>query len=100
MGHDGHRDGSRRSSSELVAAKEELLDAQNPSVIDPASVNSPAGAEAVRVGAFGRRQITRAGLARAMWLYGGLLTDEWKSSDTFSQRNETDQRTVQTNNAN
>ncbi len=27
-----------------------------------------------------------------MWLYGGLLTDEWKSSDTFSQRNETDQR--------
>ena len=35
-----------------------------------------------------------------MWLYGGLLTDEWKSSDTFSQRNETDQRTIQTNNAN
>ncbi len=35
-----------------------------------------------------------------MWLYGGLLTDEWKSSDTFSQRNETDQRSVQTNNAN
>ncbi len=79
--------------------KEELLAPQNPSVIDPASVNSPAAAEAVRVGAFGRLKSITAG-GESMWLYGGLLTDEWKSSDTFSQRNETDQRTVQTNNAN
>jgi hypothetical protein len=79
--------------------KEELLAPQNPSVIDPASVNSPAAAEAVRVGAFGRLKSITAG-SESMWLYGGLLTDEWKSSDTFSQRNETDQRTVQTNNAN
>ncbi len=88
----------------LVAAggcswKEELLAPQNPSVIDPASVNSPAAAEAVRVGAFGRLKSITAG-SESMWLYGGLLTDEWKSSDTFSQRNETDQRSVQTNNAN
>ena len=34
------------------------------------------------------------------WMFAGLLTDEWKSSDTFSQRNETDQRSVQDNNAN
>ena len=33
-------------------------------------------------------------------MFAGLLTDEWKSSDTFSQRNETDQRLVQNNNAN
>ncbi len=79
--------------------KEELLAPQNPSVIDPASVNSPAAAEAVRVGAFGRLKSITAG-SESMWLYGGLLTDEWKSSDTFSQRNETDQRSVQTNNAN
>jgi len=88
----------------LVAAaacnwKEELLAPQNPSVIDPASVTSPAAAEAVRVGAFGRLKSITAG-GESMWLYGGLLTDEWKSSDTFSQRNETDQRSVQTNNAN
>ena len=88
----------------LIAAagcgwKEELLAPQNPSVIDPASVNSPAAAEAVRVGAFGRLKSITAG-SESMWLYGGLLTDEWKSSDTFSQRNETDQRSVQTNNAN
>ena len=30
---------------------------------------------------------------------GGLLTDEWKSGDTFSQRVETDQRTIQSDNA-
>lgn len=79
--------------------KEELLAPQNPSVIDPASVNSPAAAEAVRIGAFNRLKSITAG-SESMWLYGGLLTDEWKSSDTFSQRNETDQRSVQTNNAN
>jgi hypothetical protein len=33
-------------------------------------------------------------------MLGGLLTDEWKSSDTFSQRNETDQRRVQDSNGN
>jgi hypothetical protein len=33
-------------------------------------------------------------------MFAGLITDEWKSSDTFSQRNETDQRQVQDNNAN
>ena len=79
--------------------KEQLLDPQNPSVIDPASVNTPAAAEAVRVGAFGRLKAITAG-GESTWLYGGLITDEWKSSDTFSQRNETDQRSVQTNNAN
>ena len=33
-------------------------------------------------------------------MFAGLLTDEWKSGDTFLQRNETDQRRVQENNAN
>jgi hypothetical protein len=36
----------------------------------------------------------------SVWLFGGLLADEWKSSDTFTQRNETDQRSIQTSNAN
>lgn len=86
-------------ASTACDVKKELLEPQNPSVIDPASVNSPAAAEAVRVGAFNQlKAIT--GRSESFWLYGGLLTDEWKSSDTFSQRNETDQRSVQTNNAN
>lgn len=29
-----------------------------------------------------------------IWLLSGLVTDEWKSSDTFSQRNNADQRAV------
>lgn len=29
-----------------------------------------------------------------LWLLGGLMTDEWKSSDTFSQRNDIDRRVV------
>ena len=43
---------------------------------------------------------SRTAGGESVWLYGGLLADEWKSSDTFSQRNETDQRSIQTNNAN
>lgn len=29
-----------------------------------------------------------------LWMIGGLMTDEWKSSDTFAQRNDIDQRVV------
>jgi starch-binding outer membrane protein, SusD/RagB family len=79
--------------------KNELLAPQNPGVIDPASVNSPAAAQALRVAAQGQLKSRTAG-TESMWMYGGLLTDEWKSSDTFSQRNETDQRSIQTSNAN
>ncbi|MDB4874578.1 MAG: hypothetical protein JWM41_1024 [Gemmatimonadetes bacterium] len=79
--------------------KKELLDPQNPAVIDPSAVTTPAAADALRIGAFGRLKVATAG-GESMWLYGGLLTDEWKSSDTFTQRNETDQRSVQTNNGN
>jgi hypothetical protein len=83
-------------------AKDTLLDAPIPTVIDPSAVQSADGAEALRIGAFSRlRTITAgSGSGDSPWMFAGLLTDEWKSSDTFSQRNETDQRLVQTNNAN
>ena len=75
-------------------AKSTLLDAPIPTVIDPSAANSPAGADALRLGALSRlRQITAgSGSGDSPWMFAGLLTDEWKSSDTFSQRNETDQR--------
>src|SRR5438105_5612392 len=79
--------------------KQELLSPQNPGIIDPSAVNSPAAAAGLRVGALGQLKSRTAG-SESMWLYGGLLADEWKSSDTFSQRNETDQRSIQTSNAN
>jgi hypothetical protein len=82
--------------------KDTLLDAPIPTVIDPSAANSAAGADALRIGALSRlRSITAgAGSGDSPWMFAGLLTDEWKSSDTFSQRNETDQRSVQDNNAN
>ena len=34
-----------------------------------------------------------------VWFMGGLLTDEWKSGDTFVQRDETDKRTIALDNS-
>ena len=76
-----------------------LLEADDPDIITPESANSSEGAEALRIGAMGRLQNITAG-GENTWLLGGLLVDEWKSSDTFSQRNETDERKVQDNNGN
>lgn len=79
-----------------------LLEAPIPTVIDTSAASSPAGADALRIGALSRlRGITAgSGAGDSPWMFAGLITDEWKSSDTFSQRNETDQRSVQDNNAN
>jgi starch-binding outer membrane protein, SusD/RagB family len=79
-----------------------LLDAPIPTIIDPSAVNSAAGADALRIGALSRLRglAGGSGSGDSPWMFSGLLTDEWKSSDTFSQRNETDQRSVQDNNAN
>ncbi len=76
-----------------------LLDAPDPDIIDPGSAANAESADALRVGAVARlRNITAGG--EGAWMLGGLLADEWKSSDTFSQRNETDQRRVQESNGN
>jgi hypothetical protein len=81
------------------STRHQLLAADTPDIINPSSVTSPEAAEALRIGAIGRVRTEAAG-GESAWLLGGLLTDEWRSSDTFSQRNETDQRTVQESNAN
>jgi hypothetical protein len=87
------------SSGACDSVRENLLAAEDPDIINPDAVRSSEGAEALRIGAVGRlREVTAGG--EGAWLLGGLLVDEWKSSDTFSQRNETDERKVQDNNAN
>jgi hypothetical protein len=85
--------------------RENLLSPQQPGTILPGDIGGAgaAGAEALRVGALGRlQQITPGGgngnQSEAAML-GDVLTDVWKSGDTFSQHNETDQRVVQTNNS-
>jgi hypothetical protein len=77
--------------------KTNLLEAVNPSIINPDNVQSAAGATAVRNGALSRlRSATADG--ESSWLFGGLLVDEWATSSTFVQNDETDQRTIQLNN--
>src|SRR6186713_489951 len=82
--------------------KDDLLAAEDPDIIPPSALNTPEAADALRIGAIARlRNMTAgAGAGDSPWMFTGLLTDEWKSGDTFSQRNETDQRTVQLNNGN
>ena len=76
------------------SVQDTLLEAIDPDLINPDNLNSPDGAEALRVGALGRLRIITAG-GEGMWLLGGLMTDEWKSGDTFAERDETDKRLVQ-----
>lgn len=85
--------------------KNDLLEPQQPGTITPGDIASAgaAGAEALRVGALGSlKEWTQGGgggNSNNLLMLGDLLTDVWKSGDTFSQHNETDQRVVQLNNS-
>ena len=85
--------------SPLVACSTDtLLETEDPDLIDPAATRSPAGALGLRNGAMDRfRDIT--GGNESSWLFGGLLADEWSTSSTFIQNDETDQRRIQPNNS-
>jgi hypothetical protein len=84
--------------------KQELLAPQQPGVLGPgdiAAAGAP-GAEALRVGALGGLQAFVGGgnvNQENLWMLADLLTDVWKSGDTFLQRNETDQRAIQSSNS-
>jgi hypothetical protein len=83
--------------------KDNLLEAIDPDIIDPSSVQSAAGANAVRVGALARFRSMTTGSGGAgsegTWLLGGLLADEWSTSSTFVQNDETDERQVSESNS-
>lgn len=81
--------------------KDQLLSPQQPGIIGPDQVGSPTSADALRIGALSRLKTATLGTTgtETMYTMAGLLTDEWKSGDTFSQRVETDQRSIQTSNA-
>src|SRR5215204_214088 len=82
--------------------KDDLLTAEDPDIIKPDAITTPEAADALRIGTLSRLRNMTAGNGQgdSPWMFSGLLTDEWKSGDTFLQRNETDQRIVQENNAN
>lgn len=81
-----------------MAACSDLLEATDPDLINPIDVRSPEGAAALRIGALDRFRDITAG-NESTWLFGGLLADEWSTSSTFVQNDETDQRLIQTNNS-
>lgn len=89
----------------LVAAgcnpKQDLLAPQQPGVISPGDIQTPAGADALYVGALGELKRALNGTnnsnTESLWNWTGLFSDEFKSGDTFSQRNDADQRNLQDN---
>ncbi len=86
--------------------KDSLLEAVDPDIIDPSSVQSAAGAVAVRNGALSRLRVATVDCTgtcgsgnESEWIFGGLLADEWATSSTFVQNDETDQRQIKTDNS-
>ncbi len=85
--------------------KDDLLAPQQPGVIKPGDIANAgaAGAEALRIGALGGlHDWTQGGggsNSNNILMMADLLTDVWKSGDTFTQHNETDQRVIQLNNS-
>ena len=80
--------------------KNELLAPQQPGVILPSATQNQAAADALWVGALGRWKAAMnggGGNTEAIWNWEALFTDEVQSGDTFSQRNDSDQRNIQTN---
>ena len=84
----------------------ELLQPQQPGVIDPGAVTNATAADALWAGALSQwnkemnGSPTNSGSNQeGLWNWEGLFTDEIRSVDTFSQRNDADQRNEATNDA-
>jgi hypothetical protein len=74
--------------------KDQLLGVTDPDIINPSDVLSAEASVAVANGAIATfRSITGGG--ESTWMFGGLLADEWSTSSTFIQNDETDQRQTQ-----
>ncbi|HET7564533.1 MAG TPA: hypothetical protein VFJ96_06035 [Gemmatimonadaceae bacterium] len=79
---------------------DQLLEPQNPGLIDPTAVQSPAAAMALKVGAMGQLRIiyTNCPGNECLWQESGVLADEYKNSDFQNTRQDIDQRTITSNN--
>lgn len=87
--------------------KEELLAPQNPGLIDPSAVTSPAAAYALKVGAVGKTRVVVdgagsngncSGNSECLWEEVGNLTDEYHNSDFQNTRQDIDQRSISDDN--
>src|SRR5438094_7334737 len=84
--------------------KNELLEPQNPGIVDSTAVLSPAAAAALKVGAIGRLKVlsndpNATGFAwSSLWVASGLFTDEFSNSDFQNSQNDVDARTISPDN--
>ena len=76
----------------------EFLEVEDPDIINPSDVQSPAGANAVRLGALARFNWATSGVptgdTESLLMLGGLFADEWINGDSFIARQEIDQRVI------
>lgn len=80
--------------------KNELLQPQNPGIVDQSAVGSPSSAAALKIGAMGRLKFVvsdpaPSGFAgSSIWEASGLMSDEFMNSDFQNSQNDVDARTV------
>lgn len=80
--------------------KDQLLSPQNPGLIDQGAVGSPVAATALKIGAIGKlRTLLNCSSGECLWEESGNLADEFKNSDFQPDRQDLDQRTMTTANA-
>lgn len=85
-------------SAACSSASDKLLAVTDPDIINPNDVVSNAAAQALAYGTINTfRGITGGG--ESSWMFGGLLADEWSTSSTFVQNDETDQRQIKEDNS-
>ena len=84
----------------LLTAACGLLDTQQPNIIDPGTLNSPAAAQSLRNGALADFAFVKDGdgtqFVDGLILVAGLLSDEFVHSTTPPSQQEIDQRTTAT----
>ena len=87
----------------LMACDNRTLRVTAPDVVQPSALNSASALPTVTASVyadFGYSYAGDGGDDEGIIQFGGLLGDEWHSSDTFPTRNEVDQRQTNTSNGN
>ena len=87
--------------------RDKILHVTDPDIINPGDLASAEAAEALRVGALSRLSDVTGGLQppggslnEGIFTFSGVVADEWRSTDTFVQRDEADSRSItETNSA-
>src|SRR5437867_1251266 len=80
--------------------KKELLEPQNPGIIDTIAAGSATAALQLKVGAMGRLKnlLNCGGNYECLWQESGMVADEFKNSDFQPTRQDIDQRNLKSDN--